>query len=134
MRSATNDLRRLGSAQAGAGGSRGLEKLKDLERRLRGPGDNAERRRKAGDLQLEARQLADDERQLASELLSPSTSSNTLGPDVMRRLAGEQQRLGDRARRLQNDVKQPAAGRSAQEPPRLAERMQQSAEALQRAA
>jgi hypothetical protein len=132
MRSATSELRRLGSGQAGAGGSRALEKLKDLERRLRGPVDNADRRRKTGDLQLEARQLADDERQLASELSSPSTSSNTLGPDVMRRLAGEQQRLADRARRLQNDVKQPG-GPSAQEPPRLAERMQQSAEALQRA-
>src|SRR6185503_7267583 len=44
------------------------------------------------------------------------------------------QRLAERARRLQDDVKQQAVGGSAQTPPGLAERMQQSAEALQRQA
>ncbi len=36
MRSAASELRRQGSTQAGASGSRALEKLNDLERRLRG--------------------------------------------------------------------------------------------------
>jgi hypothetical protein len=39
MRSATNDLRRRDSQQAGAGGSRALEKLKALEQQLKGAGD-----------------------------------------------------------------------------------------------
>ena len=123
MRNATGDLQRLDSRQAGASGSRALEKLKELERRLRG---GEAQRRKAGDLQLDARQLADSQRQLASELMNAS------GPDAIRRLAAEQQRLADRARRLPNDSKQPVAGTPVQASPRLAERMQQSAETLQR--
>ena len=126
MRSAASELRGQRSAQAGASGSRALEKLNDLDRRLRG--DNA-RRRALGDLQLEARQLADAERQVTSEL--PKAGSQ----DAMRRLAGEQQQLADRARRLQDAVKQPAAGAAASaQATRLAERMRQSAEALREAA
>ena len=126
MRNATGDLRRTDSRQGGTSGSRALEKLKDLERQLRG---GRQDQRKPGDLQLEARQLADSERQMASDLTAAS------GPDAMRRLAGEQQRLADRARRLQDGVKQPAAGAAASaQTARLAERMRQSAEALQRQA
>ena len=133
MRSAASELRRLGSTQAGESGRRALEKLRDLERRLRSPGTPGSQddlRRALGDLQLEASQLADAQRQVASEL------PNASGQDAMRRLAGEQQRLADRARRLQDGVKQSAAGDAASPhaPPRIAERMQQSAEAIERAA
>jgi hypothetical protein len=47
MRSATNDLRRRDSTRAGSGGTRALEKLKALERRL-GGGDKDEPRNASG--------------------------------------------------------------------------------------
>jgi hypothetical protein len=47
MRSATNDLRRRDSTRAGSGGTRALEKLKALERRL-GGGDRDEPRNASG--------------------------------------------------------------------------------------
>ena len=128
MRNASGDMRRLGSGQAGASGSRALEKLKDLERRLRGAETEP---RKPGDLQLEARQLADNQRQLAAQL------ETATGTDAMRRLAAEQQRLADRAKRLENDAKQQAGEASAQRtaPPKgLADRMQKSADALDKQA
>ncbi len=52
MRSATNDLRRRDSAQAGAGGSRALEKLKSLEQQLRAGSEGQQK--KPGDPQRDA--------------------------------------------------------------------------------
>jgi hypothetical protein len=101
-------------------------------------------------LQLEARQLADTERQIASE--TTRSAQGEAGRDALRRLAGEQDRLTDRARRIQDGLKQQAtepaptgsgdktstsnlqgAAREALrdlERQRLVERMQQSASAM----
>jgi hypothetical protein len=137
MRSATNDLRRQDPQQPGdpsAAASRALEALRNLERQMQSnqPDD---RRRAAGDMQLEARQLADAQRQVASEL-----GRAAAGPgdkDAIRRLAGEEERLADRARRLQESLKQlgpsAEAGRDL-EKQRVADRMQKSAEAMRTAA
>jgi hypothetical protein len=159
MRSAAGDLRRQDPAQASASAKRALEQLREIERQLQAGGPD-EQRRAVGELQLEARQLADSERQIASELgkLKPGEA----GTDAARRLAGEQERLADRTRRLQDSLKQQAgsrpapsssrapgrasesdnanaraaAGDAAQEMDRqrLADRMQQSAEAMRAAA
>jgi hypothetical protein len=67
MRQAASDLRRGSSSGAGTSGGRALEKLRGLERRLQASRPD-ERRRALGDMQLEARQLADGQRQTASEL------------------------------------------------------------------
>src|SRR5207302_7112073 len=105
MRNATNDLRRQDSTQAAARGNRALEKLRDMERRMeRGRPD--EQRRAMGDLQLEARQLAEAQRELSSEL--GKTGQGDSAKDALRRLAGEQQRLADRARTLEENLKQSA--------------------------
>jgi len=108
-----------------------------------------ERRRTLGDLQLEARQLADAERRIASE--ADKVGSGRPDGDALRRLAGEQERAAERARRVQEGLKQQgrqdagaANGRGGKAPPtglekaageaardidrqRLVERMQQSA-------
>lgn len=149
MRDATNDLRRQDPSQASARGTRALEKLRDLERQLQA-GAPDERRRALGEMQLEARQLADGQRQVASELEKRAPGES--GQDQLRRLAGEQERLADRARRLEQGLKQSdsgsagangasrdakaAAAAAAREldRQRLAERMQQSAEQLRAAA
>jgi hypothetical protein len=158
MRTATSDLRRQDANQAAASGSRALEKLREAERQLEAAKPD-ERRRALGELQLEARQLADAQRQVASEL--GKAGQGDASRDAVRRLAGEQDRLAERARKLQESLKQQgaAAGRtgdprgsgrpgengrtSAQqaqsaaneaakelERQRLADRMQQSAEAM----
>jgi len=162
MRNATGDLRRQDPKQASARGSRALEKLRETARQLEGARPD-DRRRALGEMQLEARQMADAERQIASEL--GKAGSGEAGKDAVRRLAGEQERLAERARKLQESLKRQgsegskgsegsrssegsqgsratpsvqtsqAAGDAAREleGQRIAERMQQTAEAMRAA-
>ena len=104
MQGATNDLRRQDAKGGQARGRQALEKLKKLAG--------------AGDQQLETKQLADDQRQVASDLQKTPPGDK----DGLRKLAGEQERLAERARRVPDEGKQ-----------RLSERMQKSAEALRQA-
>src|SRR5262249_51738242 len=134
MRNATNDLRRQDPKQATASGARALERLREIERQMQS-GRPDERRRAMGDMQLEARQLADAQRQVAGEL--GKTASGEAGKDAVRRLAGEPERLAERAGRLQDSIGRQAAGSQTGkeiERQRLADRMQQSAEAMRSAA
>ena len=158
MRSAANDLRRQDAGQASERGARALDALRELERQLQG--STAEGRRRAlGDLQLEARQLADQERQIASE--AARAQQGQAGGDALRRLAGEQDRLAERLQRVQQGLQQQgtpggtprgggAPGTTSADPAklqqaasdaakdiqnqRLAERMQQSADAMRKSA
>ncbi len=114
MRSAASDLGQQNSRQASERGARAAERLRDVERELRTGGPD-ERRRALGEMQLEARQLADAERQMAAEvnrlkgLHGSRGSQGSAARDALRRLAGEQERLADRARRLQDGLDQQAA-------------------------
>jgi hypothetical protein len=107
MRQATGDLRRGSLERAGTNASRALEKLRDLERRLQ-PSRPDDKRRAAGEMQLEAKQLADGQRQIASEL--GKLQAGEAGKDALRRLAGDEERLADRTGRLQDDLKQQSGG------------------------
>ncbi|MGC4082886.1 MAG: hypothetical protein QM736_12420 [Vicinamibacterales bacterium] len=157
MRNAANDLKRADAGQASSRGARALEQLRELEQQLQGSTPEG-RRRALGDLQLEARQLADAQRQIASE--SARARDGQTGSDTLRRLAGEQDRLAERLQRVQEGLRQQSQGTpGAQGTPgradagqqqtlrqaaqnaskdiqdqRLAERMQQSAESMRRAA
>jgi hypothetical protein len=147
MRQAAGDLRRGSPQDAGGSGGRALEKLRDLERRLQSSRPD-ERRRALGEMQLEARQLADGQRQIASEL--SKLGEEPAGQDSMRRLAGNQQRLAERARRLQTGLLQQVAddasrtkaadqkaqaslGDAARDFARLSDQMQQSADQMRAA-
>ena len=101
MRNAASELRREDPAQATARGSRALEKLRDLEKQLRAVMPD-EQRRAMGDMQLEARQLADGQRQVSSEL--GRIGQGEAGQRRLRRLAGEQERLAERVQRLQENL------------------------------
>jgi hypothetical protein len=128
MRVATGDLRQIGSNAAQTRGKDALEKLKSLERRLAGGRDS---QNALGDLQLEARELADAQRKLTAQLReTPNTGSASA--DRLRKLAGDQQRLAERARRLAEQAKQRSGAASADAiaRPRLSERMQASADVL----
>jgi uncharacterized protein DUF4175 len=160
MRNATSDLRRQDAQQAAAAGNRALDRLREAARQLESANRSDDRRRAVGDLQLEARQVAEGERQVASELAK--SAGGEAGKDTLRKLAGEQERLAGRARKLTDSLKQAAAARggpdaraSASGPEgektdaraqaaaseaareldrqKLADRMQQSADALRQA-
>jgi hypothetical protein len=105
MQGATSDLRRQDPTQASSRGSRALEKLKELEQRMRSAQPD-DRRRALGELQLESRQLADAQRQLAKE----GQQGSQQHADSTRRRAAEQNRLADRMGRLERSVRQLADG------------------------
>jgi hypothetical protein len=143
MRQAAADLRRGAPGQAGA--ARALQQLKDLEARLGSPAAN-ERQRLFGEMQLEARQLADRQRQLAAALARIGQRNS--GQDDLRRLAAEQERIAERTRKLQDglgrqattggrdsrDQASPAGDVARQlESQRLADRMKSSADQMRAA-
>jgi hypothetical protein len=150
MRTAAGELRREDAGQASARAARALEQLRNLEQQLQGNSPDG-RRRALGDLQLEARQLADAQRQIASE--AGGARSGQASSDALRRLAGEQERLAERLQRVQQGLKQASQGTPSSqqgtssalqqaardasremEQQRLADRMQQSADAMRAAA
>jgi hypothetical protein len=154
MRNAAKELGRQDPQQASARGDRATQQLRNLEQQMQGASPD-ERRRALGDLQLEARQLADAERRLGNE--AAKTAAGAAGDDARRRLAAEQERLADRTDRLGETVKQLANGGaegaadkpfdSAQgrreamteasrelERQRLSERMRESAKAMRQGA
>ncbi len=142
MRNAEGDLRRRDPKQASVRGERASQQLRDLEQQMQGSRPDG-RRRAVGDLQMEARQLAEAERRLGNE--ANRTSAGNAGEDARRRLAAEQERLAERTERLGQSVKQLAkggAGSDAQDRQplteasreldgqKVAERMRQLARAL----
>jgi len=145
MRNAESDLRRQDPQQASARGDRASQQLRNLEQQMQGSRPD-ERRRAIGDLQMEARQLADAERRLGNE--SRRTGAGTSGEDGRRRLASEQERLAERTDRLSESVRQLGrgiAGPAADERQamteasremdreKIAERMREAAQSLRQA-
>jgi hypothetical protein len=113
MRGAASDLRRQDPKQASARSGRALERLRSLERQMQATAPD-ERRRALGDLQLEARQLAERQRALGEQAAAGPTGAQAA--DARRRMAGEQDRLADRVQRLGEQVKGVAANESGAEP------------------
>jgi len=141
MRNAEADLRRQDPQQASAHGEQASQQLRRLEQQMQGARPD-ERRRAIGDLQVEARQLAEAERRLGNE--ASRTGAGAAGEDARRRLAGEQERLAERTDRLQESARTLAASPGAEggegramsdaarelEKQNLGDRMRQSAQSL----
>ena len=144
MRNAESDLRRQDPQQASTSGDRASQQLRKLEEQMQGSRPE-ERRRAIGELQMEARQLAEAERRLGNE--ANRTSAGGAGEDARRRLAAEQERLADRTDRLAESARKLAAtpvgpdGKSGQavsdtarelQQQKLGERMRASAQAIRK--
>ena len=143
MRNAATGMRQQDGRQASESGTRASDRLRDLERQMQATSPD-DRRRALGDLQLETRQLAEQQRRLANE--ASRTSDGQAGDDARRRLVNEQQRLADRAERLEQQVQrlsragqgEDAERRATEQAAReleqqnIANRMRQSAEALRK--
>ncbi len=98
MQGAANGLRQQNPGQASQQGAQAADKLRQLERQLQpqgpqGPGGADERRRALGDAQLEARQLADAQRQIAGELNKPRSGHDLAWMRALRSPAGLEKRL-----------------------------------------
>jgi hypothetical protein len=142
MRNAATELSRQNTEQASQQSARALQRLEQAARQA-GASSPDEQRRALGDMQLEARQLAEAQRQAAAELQQGGRAGTQEGQgaptdaDAMRRMAGDQQRLADRAERLQERMNaqagSAAAGRELQRD-RAIERMREAADQLRRAA
>jgi hypothetical protein len=142
MRNAESDLRRQDPQQASARGDRASQQLRNLEQQMQGSRPD-ERRRAIGDLQMEARQLADAERRLGNE--AKRSGAGTAGEDGRRRLAAEQERLAERTDRLNESMRQLGKGSGGADADnaqamaeasremdreKIADRMRQSAQSL----
>ena len=106
MQGAASELRRENPQEASARGNRAAERLRDLERRMRGAQPD-DRRRALGEMQFESRQLADAQRRLTDDPAAASSGGDQA--DRSRRLAAAQERLAERTERLEQGVRQLAS-------------------------
>lgn len=114
MGEAASQLRQQSPQEAAARGSRSAQSLRDAERALQS-GTPGERQRASGDVQLEARELADAQRQLAAEASAlgdrGGSQRGAEGRDAQRRrVAGEQGRLAERVAALERQLRELARG------------------------
>jgi hypothetical protein len=107
MGQSASELRREEAAAAAARGEQASRALRDLERQMQSSSPEA-RRRALGELQLEAQQIADAQRRIASEAQQLDREGGGTS-DAKRRLAGEKEQLADRVARLQDSAKRVAA-------------------------
>lgn len=136
MRAATGDLRRQDPQSASDRGSRAAERLRGAEEQAAGGSGQTS---SAGELQLEARQLAEAQRRVERQQAAAGGSETA----DRQALAEEQGRLADRAQRLERAARE-LSGRGADQRQRqaaaqasralqrerVAERMRENAEAL----
>jgi hypothetical protein len=130
MRSATSDLRRRDAQSAAEKGERAAEQLRSLERQGRaGSGDGKQQR--PGELQLEARQIAEAQRRLAAET-ERLERGGTGNAEATRRMADEKERLAGRVDELQRAAKQEGQTEAARELEReqVGQKMRETAKQL----
>lgn len=100
MRNAAGALGRDDARGASEQSARAAGQLRQLEESMQA-GSRGARERAAGDLQLEAQQIAEAQRRIASEASRLDKADRTASADARRRLAGEKEGLADRVDRLE---------------------------------
>ncbi len=112
MRQASSGLREQDAARASESAGRALEQMRRAEEAMRGSTAD-DLRRRLGDVQLEARQLADAQRRLNQELRQQGAAGDPSASARARQAASDQERLAARADRLRQrmrDLAQQARG------------------------
>ena len=143
MKNAASELRREEAEAARERSARAVERLREVERQMKATGPD-QRRRALGDAQLEARQMADRQRQLGEQAARAGEGATD---DQRRQMAGEQRQMAERAegltRRLDALARGALAEPSAGEPDglekalrslesaQLGERMREVAEGIE---
>ena len=103
MRAAAGDLARNDAKAAAEQSAGAAERLRDVERMMRSDSPEA-RQRAAGELQLEAQQIAEEQRRIAVEAGRLDKGQGPGNLDARRRLSGEKEQLADRVDALHRGV------------------------------
>ncbi|HET7218551.1 MAG TPA: hypothetical protein VFJ02_10910 [Vicinamibacterales bacterium] len=106
MRSAASDLQRQDLSGASDRSGRAAAALRRLEQQMQGDSAGS-RQRAAGELRMEAQQIAEEQRRIAGE--AGRLDKGAADADGWRRLAGEKEKLADRVDELQRSTRQLAA-------------------------
>ena len=143
MRSAASDLERQDPGSAAERSAQAAEALRRLEQQMRS--DSPEGRQRAqGELRMEAQQIANEQRRIASEAGRLERGTGAADADAWRRLAAEKDKLADRVDDLRKSAGQLAAGQKPSEgdqaattarqleQQRIAERMREGAKDMAR--
>jgi hypothetical protein len=113
MRTAAGQLRRDDPSAAAQSGQRAAEQLRRLEERMRGNAPGASQRA-GSDVQLEAQQIASEQRRISAEAERLDNSTGPAAAAARRRLADEKERLAGRVDELQRSAQQLAGGKLPQ--------------------
>jgi hypothetical protein len=131
MRRAAAEMKRQ-DPRAGAERSREAgETLRRMEQQLRGNTPDG-RQRAAGELQLEAQQVAEAQRRIAAEASRLQRTPGPSAADALRRLAAEKDKLAERAEVLQRSAKQLGTQASGSDRNDLSARAREAASILDR--
>jgi hypothetical protein len=103
MRGAADELKREDPKAAAEQAARAAERLRNLERQMRSDSPES-RQRAAGELQLEAQQIAEEQRRITAEADRLGKGQGSGTADARRRLSGEKEQLADRVDALERDV------------------------------
>jgi hypothetical protein len=112
MRSAASDLRRDDPTSAAKSGERAADELRRVEQQMKA-GSAAANERAQGEVQLEAQQIAQEQRRIASEAERLEKNPGGAGAEAARRLADEKDRLARRVDDLQRALQQVAKDKMA---------------------
>lgn len=115
MQAAASGLQNASPDEAAARGTRSLQALRDAERALQAALPD-QRRRAAGDLQVEAQQLAEAQRRIAEGTGGLANGSGATD-EQRRRLSGEQGRVAGRIAQLEREVRELARTAPGREDP-----------------
>jgi len=103
MRSAASELRRDDASAAAGRAEQAASRLRRLEQQLGGDSDES-RQRAAGELGLEARQIAGEQQRIAGEAARLEKGPGPGNGDAWRRLASEKDKLADRVDALERSA------------------------------
>lgn len=112
MRRAAAEMKRQDPRAAAERSREAAETLRRMEQQVRSSTADG-RQRAAGELQLEAQQIAEAQRRIAAEASRLQGTPGSAGADALRRLASEKDKLADRAEALQRSAQQLGAWKGA---------------------
>jgi hypothetical protein len=107
MQRAAEEMKRQQSGQAAESAAAAADRLRQIEQQARGTSADA-RQRAAGELQMEAQQVADAQRRIAAESARLQKDGQGAGADAQRRLASEKEKLAERVDEMQRAARQVA--------------------------
>jgi hypothetical protein len=105
MRRAANEMKRQDPRSAAERSREAADTLRRMEQNLRGNTPDG-RQRAAGELQLEAQQIAEAQRRIAAEASRMQGASGPTTGDALRRLSAEKEKLAERAEALERSARQ----------------------------